>query len=120
MGNGVPSHPARKEVDVLAKCANPSCAASFRYLQEGTLFRFESEPVEGVPGAKETEYFWLCPNCAEKMILRLDASSKIRLVPQPDPNSPITHSKSSMLLYGTRILRLNYAMASLPLRPSEI
>jgi hypothetical protein len=106
------SYPAREELGLLAKCANPSCAASFRYLQEGTLFRFECEPPQGVPGANETEYFWLCPNCTKKMILRLDATSKIRLVPQPDGTSLAAGSAGITLPHGKRRLRLSYPMAS--------
>src|SRR5205807_208850 len=87
-------NPAREEFGLLAKCANPPCAALFRYLREGTLFRFQSETLQGIPSAGESEYFWLCPNCAKNMIVRLDATSKIRLVRQQHDHSAIAGSTS--------------------------
>ncbi len=69
---------------MLAKCANPSCSAPFRYLEEGRLFRLEGDPLKS-RGAEKREYFWLCGACSESMTLRLDESSGVRLVPLRDP-----------------------------------
>jgi len=56
---------------MLAKCANPSCAASFLHLADGRLFRLETDPAFSSSKAKETEYFWLCEPCSSGMTLRL-------------------------------------------------
>lgn len=64
---------------MLAKCANPKCAAPFRYLETGRLFRVE---YERMTRADETrpEYYWLCRGCSEKMTLRLDETGGVKLV----------------------------------------
>jgi hypothetical protein len=45
---------------MLGKCSNPSCSAPFRYLQNGQLFRLESDPVLRTSKFNQPEYFWLC------------------------------------------------------------
>ncbi len=70
---------------MLSKCANPGCAARFRYLHEGRLFRmavagavtdhstFGTDPGITDPGMKRDshriEFFWLCEECAPEMTL---------------------------------------------------
>jgi hypothetical protein len=56
---------------MLAKCANPSCSASFRHLAGGRLFRLETEPRFPTFNPKETEYFWLCGPCSAWTTLHL-------------------------------------------------
>jgi hypothetical protein len=69
-------------VRMLAKCTNPSCSSSFLYLEEGRLFRRESDPLLESVGKdkKRAKYFWLCPACSAIMTLRLNAEGKTRLV----------------------------------------
>lgn len=75
---------------MLAKCANPSCSAVFRHLQEGKLFRLETEitlasPVSfgaGDPG--KTEYFWLCSRCSKTVTLRFGQDGTIVVGELPD------------------------------------
>jgi len=76
---------------MLVKCANPSCSASFHYLQEGRLFRLEAEPTlaspdnfsaGGRPG--ETEYFWLCSRCSKTLTLRLGQDGTVVTGALPD------------------------------------
>ena len=75
---------------MLAKCANPSCSASFRYLQEGRLFRLEADPeltpsVNSYAGShSRVEYFWLCSHCSEFMALHLGQDGTVVNVPLPD------------------------------------
>jgi hypothetical protein len=67
---------------MLSKCANPSCSNSFRYMHEGKLFHMEMEKFEakGQPGAasfqsktiRQTEFFWLCEDCAPRMTVKRD------------------------------------------------
>jgi hypothetical protein len=55
---------------MLSKCVNPSCQATFRYLHEGKLFKLEgSDPRFKTLGIKpvNSEYFWLCSDCAVQM-----------------------------------------------------
>jgi hypothetical protein len=69
---------------MLAQCANPSCSALFRYLENGTLFRLESDPWSTTDN-RFREYFWLCRNCSATLSLRLDGNGKIRVVALGDP-----------------------------------
>jgi len=61
---------------MLAKCANPTCSAPFRYLHEGKLFRLDlgagpPSPAGHVP--RQLQYFWLCERCARTMTLEVRA-----------------------------------------------
>jgi len=57
---------------MLAKCAIPSCPASFLYLDAGRLFRLETNKTAGSTMASPTtEYFWLCQSCSAGMTLDL-------------------------------------------------
>jgi hypothetical protein len=54
---------------MLSKCANPGCTASFLYLHQGKLFRFEVEGNDpaGQASSRTTrnlEFFWLCDECS--------------------------------------------------------
>jgi hypothetical protein len=75
---------------MLAKCANPSCSESFRNLQDGRLFRLETEPESppsGNPYAsfhRRVEYFWLCSRCSEFMALRLGQDGTVVNFPLPE------------------------------------
>ncbi len=71
---------------MLGKCTNPSCSASFRYLQEGILFRLEADPGLRLPNPKQAEYYWLCRSCAPAMTLRLSQEGKVIPVPLPAPS----------------------------------
>jgi hypothetical protein len=75
---------------MLAKCANPSCFASFHNLQEGRLFRLEADR-EFTPSASSyasshspVEYFWLCSRCSELMALHLGQDGTVVTVSFPD------------------------------------
>ena len=61
---------------MLTKCANPVCLTHFRYLENGTLFRYENDP-RAAPDQRHREYFWLCGNCSSSLTLRLDAQGKV-------------------------------------------
>jgi len=68
---------------MVSKCANPNCAASFRYFHIGRLFRMETssglerrrsmgeDEVLSRP-LRRIEFYWLCENCASKMTLVCD------------------------------------------------
>ena len=68
---------------MVSKCANPNCAASFRYFHVGKLFRMETssglerrrsmgqDEVLSQP-LRRIEFYWLCENCASKMTLVCD------------------------------------------------
>ena len=62
---------------MLAKCANPSCSASFRHLADGRLFRLETEQRFLSPNSRETEYFWLCEPCSAGATLRLTLDGQV-------------------------------------------
>ena len=74
---------------MLNKCANPDCAAKFRYLREGRLFEFAvgtrgHECLEGaIPGkASRREMFWLCGECSQTMSLECSEDGEVALVPR--------------------------------------
>jgi hypothetical protein len=54
---------------MLAKCLNPVCSTTFRYMREGRLFHvdFVSVPTAGLAADQKGEYFWLCAECARRL-----------------------------------------------------
>jgi|SRR5580692_8814700 hypothetical protein len=69
---------------MVAKCNNLSCPARFRHLQEGKLFRLESDPLLKPTTVKVKEYFWLCRDCSSIMTLRLGADGEVSPVLLPE------------------------------------
>lgn len=66
---------------MLAKCINPVCSTSFRYLEQGRLFRLESDLPLGPGNREKSEYFWLCASCSRTMTLRLDEHETVAVTP---------------------------------------
>jgi hypothetical protein len=73
-------------------CANPVCAARFRYWRGGRLFRCDvkapSEPCRDVPDQicqlkpiRSSVFFWLCENCCSTMTLSFDPHTGLAIVP---------------------------------------
>jgi hypothetical protein len=60
---------------MLSKCANPSCAGSFRYLHEGKMFHLFVDLGTGksitTHGPSRVERFWLCDRCSRTLTLVL-------------------------------------------------
>ena len=75
---------------MVSKCANPECAATFRYFHNGKLFRLEDPTAHFHPSRSHAdldqtnndddemrmkthvprlEFFWLCDDCAGKLTL---------------------------------------------------
>jgi len=55
---------------MLAKCLNPACSSSFRYLHEGRIFRIETPDPAVVAtslSVQRTEHFWLCAVCCMRL-----------------------------------------------------
>jgi|ERR1035438_637430 hypothetical protein len=69
---------------MVAKCRNLSCSASFLYLEDGRLFRLESDPALRSSQSRPVEYFWLCQRCASMMTLRLTEDGKVITAPLPE------------------------------------
>ena len=75
---------------MLAKCANPACSATFRYLHEGRLFVFAAKPdplMRGPPadpdylGKSQTpQCFWLCSSCCSTMTLQPDEDHGVTVI----------------------------------------
>lgn len=65
---------------MLAKCANPSCTNSFRYLGRGKLFLVGPPRLNIAPRgesaiklpARKREWFWLCEQCSTTMAVTVD------------------------------------------------
>ena len=74
---------------MVSKCANPGCAASFRYFHKGQLFRFEKLPASDQiddngmkKSVRRLEFYWLCEDCARKMTLAFERGSGISIRPK--------------------------------------
>ena len=71
---------------MVSKCSNPHCSASFRYLRTGKLFRFDTPSGHdggdwgGPKPVKRVEFFWLCEDCVTKFTLVTDAGLGARVV----------------------------------------
>lgn len=58
---------------MVSKCANPACAAPFRYLHEGRIFSIRADMPHRHDGADpRVERYWLCSTCADKMTLVME------------------------------------------------
>src|ERR1035441_7500224 len=69
---------------MLAKCSSPSCVAPFHYLEDGRLFRLESDPALRSSKSDRVEYFWLCHRCSSTMTLRLTEDGTVVTVLLPE------------------------------------
>ena len=74
---------------MVSKCANPECAATFRYFHNGKLFRLEplarnqSDTEEGMnKHAARVEFFWLCDDCTGKMTLEFENGVGVSVRPK--------------------------------------
>jgi hypothetical protein len=103
---------------MLAKCMNPSCSVSFRYLNEGRLFRLEQSDPAKSANLRATEYFWLCNRCSTSMTLRLaegggvmtvGLGAALQDVPQV-ASAPL--NRRSALLTTVSFLRANVSTGS--------
>jgi hypothetical protein len=73
---------------LLDKCSNPSCRSSFRYINDGRLFRIDSDPSGSSSYLTKSEYFWLCQKCARAMSLRLTEDATVEMFPSSDTLRP--------------------------------
>jgi hypothetical protein len=84
------------EVEMVSKCANPSCHSAFHYLGNGKLFRFErctaiaEDPaIDDLTSMRKppssVEHFWLCDICATRYTLRVDRNRSVIAVPLASP-----------------------------------
>ncbi len=77
---------------MVSKCANPSCAVTFRYFHQGKLFRLETEAGLDRRRAlgnddsmkkplRRIEFYWLCEDCAGKMTLVFEKGAGVSARP---------------------------------------
>jgi hypothetical protein len=98
---------------MLAKCVNPSCYTSFRYLEEGRLFRLESDRPLGPLHREKSEYFWLCAPCARTMTLRLDEQRGVAVTPITEAATGAADHAEFILLDRQRGLMLTSLVGAL-------
>ena len=78
---------------MVSKCANPECAAPFRYFHEGKLFRLETSTgierrrsmgSENAPNKpiRRLEFYWLCDGCADRLTLVVQKDAGISVRPR--------------------------------------
>ena len=53
------------------------CFSSFRYLNDGKLFRRDNEEVPTGISKSAPEYFWLCNTCSKVLTLKLDEHGEV-------------------------------------------
>lgn len=91
---------------MLMKCSNPLCYAAFRSLEEGRLFRLESDSLR--PSERRSpEYFWLCHHCSATMTLQLDEADGVRIIPRRDSAPAGTDNAGFVLVDRRRGFLLN-------------
>ncbi len=76
---------------MLGKCTNPSCPASFRYMEQGTLFRLETDSALRLSNPRKPEYYWLCRNCSAAMTLHISKEGKVVPIALPVTLHGIPH-----------------------------
>lgn len=83
---------------MVSKCANPDCAATFRYFHLGRLFRLETETgldrrrSLGADDAvkkplRRIEFYWLCENCAQRMTVVFEKGVGVSARPNAFPKA---------------------------------
>jgi hypothetical protein len=93
---------------MLAKCANPACSATFRYLHEGKLFAIESKAdalTRGPPADPEymgksslPQYSWLCSSCCRAMTVQPDGDHGINVVRMENALRSVSGKEDSTLM----------------------
>ncbi len=74
---------------MVSKCSNPHCSASFLYLHIGKLFRFDTSGEPEMLGwdspkrVKKAQFFWLCEACVKRFTLVTDAGVGARVISLP-------------------------------------
>jgi hypothetical protein len=58
-------------------CANPGCRADFKLLKSGDLYALERRSAN-------TEFFWLCSECAPQYDLLLNVDGRLSFRPRGD------------------------------------
>ncbi len=81
---------------MVGKCANPECAAKFRYLHQGRLFQVDMRRLSGGREGRMCEFcghphhvrhFWLCDACARTMTLTCTTEGCVELVRRSIPGT---------------------------------
>jgi hypothetical protein len=71
---------------MVERCANPTCAATFRRLGDGRLFVKEvhvDSASDGKTLSRQLHYFWLCSSCCRTMTLTAEKGTEFRVVALP-------------------------------------
>lgn len=83
---------------MVSKCANPECAATFRYFHVGKLFRLETETGhdrrrsmgdddEVHKPLRRIEFYWLCEDCAQRMTIIFEKGEGVIARPKALPKA---------------------------------
>ena len=86
--------PKKGGVPMIARCANPECSRTFRYLHEGRLFAFDIAERPGSQASmphsefscqkQRTQFFWLCSDCCLRNTLSFTpVEGRVRVSLQP-------------------------------------
>jgi len=75
-----------RETTMVEKCANPTCAATFRRLRDGSVFvmEFEEDYRSAASGrVRQRQYVWLCNSCCQTMTVFAEKGRTVQVVPLP-------------------------------------
>jgi hypothetical protein len=86
---------------MVAKCANPKCSATFRFLKHGRLFLIAAEPSGNRLESdflhhdrRKLQHFWLCDSCCKEFTL-VQADGEIRVAPLHSVPRQHRHKRAS-------------------------
>ena len=75
---------------MVSQCANPTCAAPFRYLRQGKIFLVEHRKWDGNGNGSRSggkvEFFYLCSDCASRLTLERELASGLVRVAEIGPS----------------------------------
>jgi hypothetical protein len=76
-------------------CINPSCKADFRSHDAGDLYALEAKTAD-------TEFFWMCEDCAPEMALALGSNGGVEVWPRTAGRRQPPHPLRDLRLMRSR------------------
>jgi hypothetical protein len=76
---------------MLDKCCNPGCLKTFRYFGEGRVYCKTCACLHGASAGEPwswpdcptpREFFWLCGQCSQTLVLAFDRSGRVEVRPR--------------------------------------
>jgi len=85
---------------MIDRCASPGCCADFRQFNSGDLYALERRSAN-------TEFFWLCSECAPQFDLLLDSEGSLAFRPRSDhPHHRPANPEGTLRLVSSSVHRM--------------